>query len=287
MATIDRTNTQLTVTAGSDRFPVALPILGTIWLPGVPPSVTPDTVPPVGYDFNSPTIDAFGSVRLTGAPGENVAGWTLGFIQLKYIGTDYARYRGAFDRDGSILITGSNQIVCRDTDIGSTEVWYDSLNSGGATGPNGTNKLPAGTAIPASGFLDVPAHLFDQPSRSWQSVVANSSVAGNPNNFLHHVDIGLAFCTMLVAQDPGNKFHMLMHFYWNVRWEQMFTVDGTGKVVPGRLIHLQHNIQRPAHTGNPMDHRFHGKEYDLTLPVSLTVSRRPHRVHPAPDWRQT
>jgi hypothetical protein len=226
-------------------------------------------------------------VRLTGAPGENVAGWTLGFIQLKYIGTDYARYRGAFDRDGSILITGSNQIVCRDTDIGSTEVWYDSLNSGGATGPNGTNKLPAGTAIPASGFLDVPAHLFDQPSRSWQSLVANSSAAGNPNNFLHHVDIGLAFCTMLVAQDPGNKFHMLMHFYWNVRWEQMFTVDGTGKVVPGRLIHLQHNIQRPAHTGNPMDHRFHGKEYDLTLPVSLTVSRRPHRVHPAPDWRQT
>src|SRR5262245_39680168 len=47
MATIDRTNTKLTVTAGSDRFAVALPILGTIWLPGVPPSVTPDTVPPV------------------------------------------------------------------------------------------------------------------------------------------------------------------------------------------------------------------------------------------------
>ena len=112
-----------------------------------------------------------------------------------------------------------------------------------------------------------------------------SSVPGHPNNFLYHADIGLAFCTMLVAQDPANKFHMLMHFYWNVRWEQMFTVDGTGTVVAGRTVHLQHNIQRPVHTGNPMDRRFHGKEYDLALPISNDVSNRPNRVHPAPDWR--
>lgn len=285
MATIDRSKTTLTVTAGSDSLAVVLPFLGRVALPGVPPSVTRDAGPWVGFDFNSPTIDAFGSLRLTGTPGESVAGWTLGFIQLKYIGTNYARYRGATDRAGSILITGSNQILCRDTDIGSAEVWYDSLNSGGTTGPNGTNRLAAGTVIPPAGFLDVPAHLFDQPSRSWASVVRNTSVAGNPNNFLHHTDTGLAFCTMLVAQDPGNRFHMLMHFYWNIRWEQMFTVDGTGQVVPGRVVHLQHNIQRPAHTGNPMDTRFQGKEYDLTLPVSNTVSRRPPRVHPAPDWR--
>jgi hypothetical protein len=287
MATIGKLNTTLTVKAGSDRLAVLLPIFGTIVLPGVPPSVTQDAGPWVGFDFNSPTIDAYGSMRLTGTAGESVAGWTLGFIQLKYIGTNYARYRGATDRNGSILITGSNQILCRDTDVGSTEVWYDSLNSGGTTGPNGTNKLAVGTVIPPTGFLDVPAHLFDQPNRSWQSIVKNTSVSGHPNNFLYHTDIGLAFCTMLVARDPGNKFHMLMHFYWNIRWEQMFTVDGSGKVVAGRAVHLQHNIQRPAHTGNPIDRHFQGKEYDLSLPVSNTVSRRPHHVHPAPDWRHT
>ena len=108
-------------------------------------------------------------------------------------------------------------------------MWYDSLNSGGATGPNGTNKLPAGTVIPASGFRDVPAHLFDQPSRAWQSIVKNTSVTGQPDNFLHHADNGLAFCTMFVAQNPANKFHMLKQFYRNVRWEQLFTLDGTGK----------------------------------------------------------
>src|SRR5260370_211492 len=82
--------------------------------------------------------------------------------------------------------------------------------------------------FPPAGFYDVPAHLVVQPSRPRKSIVRNTSVAGHPNNFLYHVDIGLAFCSILVARDPGNKFHMLMHFYWNIRWEQMFTVDGSG-----------------------------------------------------------
>src|SRR5262245_9691295 len=102
-------------------------------VPDPKPTLTDDPGPPVGFAFNSPTIDADGSMRLTGLAGEDVSGWTLGFIQLKYIGTNHARYRGATVRDGSALVTHSNQIVCRDTDIGSTEVWYDSLNSGGTT----------------------------------------------------------------------------------------------------------------------------------------------------------
>jgi hypothetical protein len=285
MATIDKLGTTLKITAGGDPMALPLPFVGHIMLPGLHPSLDPVAGPPVGFDFRSPTIDANGSIRLRGTAGESVAGWTLGFIQLKYIGTDYARYRGTTDHNGSVWVTGSNRIVCRDTDDGSTEVWYDSMTSGGTTGPNGTNRLPAGTVIPPVGFLDVPAHLYDRPRRKWPSIVKNTSVAGNPTNFLYHADIGLAFCTMLVARDPGNKFHMLMHFYWNIRWEQMFAVDGSGKVVPGRTILREHNIQRPAHTGNPMDKRFHGKEYDLSLPVSNTVSRRPHHTHPAPDWR--
>ena len=51
------------------------------------------------------------------------------------------------------------------------------------------------------------------------------------------------------------------------------------------MIHLQHNIQRPVHSGNSMDHRFRGKEFDLTLPISLVVSARDPRVSAAPDWR--
>ena len=143
MATIDQKNVTLTVR-----------------VPGAQTTVTPASSPAAGiFNFNSPTIDAFASMRLIGTSMEDVSGWTLGFIQLKYIGTNHARYRGAFDRDGSVLVTHSNKTLCRDTDLGSREVWYDSLNSGGATGPNGTNKLATGIKIPVAKFLDVPAHL--------------------------------------------------------------------------------------------------------------------------------
>jgi hypothetical protein len=117
--------------------------------------VTPDPGPPAGFNFNSPIIDADASMHLTGVEVESVANWTLGFIQLKYIGTNHARYRGATVREGSALVTHSNQILCRDTDIGSAEVWYDSLNAGGTTGPFGTNKLAAGTVLPPTRFLEV------------------------------------------------------------------------------------------------------------------------------------
>ena len=89
---------------------------------------------------------------------------------------------------------------------------------------------------------------------------------------------------MLVAQDPGGKFHMLKHFYWNVIWEWLFKVDGSGKVVVDRALRREHNIQS-VQTGNPMDPRFHGKEFNLSLPVSNTVSRRPPLKFAAADWR--
>jgi hypothetical protein len=256
-------------------------------VPGSQPTVTPDPGPPVGFKFDSPTIDADASMRLTGTTRESVANWTLGFIQLKYIGTNHARYRGTTVRDGSALVSYSNQILCRDTDIGSTEVWYDSLNAGGTTGPMGTNKLAAGTVLPPANFLEVRAHLFDQPARWWPTVHTNTLVPGRPNNFLHYAVVELLFCTMLVAQDPAGNFHMLKHFYWNVIWEQTFKRDSmTGNIVLDRTTRLQQNVQNPVHSGNPRDTKFFRKEYDLFLPVSNTVSRRPPRVTEAVDWKQ-
>jgi hypothetical protein len=291
MATIDKTNTTLKIRAGGDPIPVVLPFFGNLVIPGVKPTITASTKI-TGFEFNSPTIDAFASMRLNGTAGENVAGWTLGFVQLKYIGTNHARYRGAADRQGSILVWGSNKTLCRDTDRPtggkSPEVWYDSFSfPGGVTGPNGTNKLAAGTVIPAAGFLDLPAHLRDKPSRRWPSVEKNTAVTGFPNNFLHYAVAELLFCTMLVAQEPGGKFHILKHFYWNIIWEHKFKVDGTGAVVLDKAIRLQHNIQRPAHSGSPNDAKFKGKEFDVSLPVSLAVTNQPPVKFPATDWRHT
>lgn len=258
----------------------------TVTVPGSQPSVDASAGPPIGFMFNSPSIDASAAIKLVGAAGENVAGWTLGFIQLKYIGTDHARYRGATPHEGSALVSKSNKILCRDTDKDSAEVWYDSLNAGGTTGPAGTNKLAAGTKLGADGTLVVPAHLFDQPRRWRASVRVNDSVASKPNNFLSYAVVELLFCTMLVAREPGGAFHMLRHYYWNVIWEQTFKRDPTGAVVLDKKIRLQQNLQHGVHGGNPHDPKFSGREYDTSLPVSNTVSRREPHVIESANWSQ-
>jgi hypothetical protein len=48
-------------------------------VPSSQPTVTPDPGPPVGFKFDSPTIDADASMRLTETTRESVANWTLGF----------------------------------------------------------------------------------------------------------------------------------------------------------------------------------------------------------------
>jgi len=56
-------------------------VLLHITVPGTKPDVTPMLNGVIsGFAFNSPTIDADGAMTLKGTAGEDVAGWTLGFI---------------------------------------------------------------------------------------------------------------------------------------------------------------------------------------------------------------
>jgi len=220
-------------------------------------------------------------MMLTGAAGENVGNWTLGFIQLS---VPIAHYRGATVRDGSIKATSSNNnTLCRDAASDtSTEVWYNPLYSGWVVaGPTGTNKLAPATVLPPKGSLSVQAGLSDQPFRRWPDSLPNTVVTGQPINFLHYAVFEVLFCTMLVAQDPAGNFHMLKHFYWNVIWEQIFKRNGTSVVVD-RAIRLEQNVQ---HVQNGNDPKFFGKEYDTTLPISNKLSKEQPKIIPALDWR--
>lgn len=229
-----------------------------------------------------PGIAAGGSVVLVGAAGESVAGWALGYIQLKFIATDYARYRGRSVAEGSVLVTRSNQILCRDTDESSPELWYDPIRAG-MHGARGTRVLPAGTAIQPSGEYVISAGFRDAPRRFFDAKVRNTATGAD--NLAHHIDIGLHFCTMLTAREPGGRYHVLKHFYWNVRWETHFDRSAAGSPqlrLPAE--HLALNIQHHVHSGVPNDPRFRGRELDPHLPISNNISRRPDRVQSARDW---
>ena len=249
---------------------------------GGTPTATPDPGPPGLIGFDSPGIKAAGSVVLRGRPGEDLAGWALGYIQLKFIATDYARYRGNTVAEGSVLISSSNLVLCRDTDEGTDELWYDLIGARIVNG-RGTLSLPAGTVMPASGQFTLTSGFGDGPQRGFFNSTKNT--ATRADNFLYHADVGLQFCTLLTARDPGGNYHVLKHFYWNIRWEAHFQRDRLGVPQVRRPAdHLQLNIQRTVHSGIPNDPRFKSRVLDNTLPISNTVSRQPARVKQARDW---
>lgn len=244
------------------------------------PAITPHAA---GVNFTTPQIRAVGNIVLTGTPGESLFRWTLGYVQLKFIGTDYCRYRGATVRQGSVLVTKNNQILCRDTDEATPEVWYDPIVWGIHSG-RGTRILGSPLIMPASGEFPIEAIFEDAPGRFHEGQTVNPNT--HQTNFLHQSDIALHFCTILVAQDPAGTMIPLKHFYWNVRWEAHFRPDVAGNPTIHKLDLHELNIQRHIHSGVPNDHRFRGKEFDMHLPISNDVSRRPARNVPADDWAQ-
>jgi hypothetical protein len=269
MATLDLSTASLVVSGGG--IPRATPV------DGARGSVNFDTPAARAH-----SITAVGSVVLRGREGEQLGGWALGYIQLKFIATDYARYRGNTVAEGSAKVSRSNMILCRDSDEGTDELWYDPIEDGIVDG-HGTTALAEGTVMPASGQITLTSNFGDSPGRPFDNLVKNTIT--NADNFLYHADIGLQFCTMLTARDPDDNFRVLKHFYWNIRWEAHFQRDAAGiPQVRRPPDHFQLNIQRTVHSGVPDDPRFKGREFDNTLPISLTVSGRPEQLRFARDW---
>lgn len=246
------------------------------------PTFALDREPPPAWDCTAAPIQLNASVGLEGKPGERVAGWTLGFVQLYYLGSVFARYRGASVADGSALVARGHHLLCRDAVAPSHEIWYDPLFAGGTTGSMGTNRLPHGTVLRDSGQLLVEAQLWDRPQIPWVFVHRNKRT-GKPN-YLHYVNVEILFCTLLVAEAPGGHRQVLKHLYWNVIGEASFKRVGTA-VALNRTIRLQQHVQL-VHDGDPHDHRFSGREFDLRLPYANGVVNSPPRVVDATDWAQ-
>lgn len=239
--------------------------------------------------FASHWIVADGGVKLGGRPGEDIHGWELGYIQLALFLTDYARYRGKTVAEGSVRITRNVKTLSRDTHEKLPSLWYDSVRWGihkqGPFVPRGTRVLPPGTTLPKSGEYEISAGFGDAPYRSYPPTVRNTATGFE--NFIYHADIGLQFCTMLTARNPRGHYHVLKHFYWNVRWEAHFLLSSMGRPqVRHPVDHLKMNIEHHIHSGVPKDPRFHGRVLDKSLPITNTLAERPGRVHAARDWSE-
>jgi hypothetical protein len=225
--------------------------------------------------LESPWIRARAHMILRGSPGEVVTGWKFGCIQLKFVSTDWAYYRGPTNADGSVFVAldrkpARQQQLCRDTDPGSS-MFYETEAVGPPVAAGRRTLVLGPTTLPASGQLAVQVDYADRPRRTHPLSWRNTNFAPSKVNYLHEVQLEAAFATIFGANDPAGRFHPLKHFYWNVQGQCRFRRGPSGAFVitdhPLVRLHVQGHVQ----DGSPHDGRFAGHTTDTGLPVCNTV----------------
>ena len=203
--------------------------------------------------FTCSEIVIEGQCTITGNQHDNPAGWTLGLIQLKFIDTDWAYYRGRSNGDGSSFLQYSRPPAlpkggCRDT-----------LNVGGIFVDNNPSLnwtiAKAGTPFPiamSAGFSDAPLRPFD---------LSRVNGLTHHDNFLREAQTELHFCTVLSLKSPTGTYEHLKTVYWNVHWQARFEPTNFGNLNAPWTVTVVGGLGNMANVskiidGPPVDNRF-------------------------------
>ena len=220
------------------------------------PSVNAPSVNGGFMTFTSNDLRAGGECQITGAPGDNPVGWTLGLIQLQWIETNWGYYRGQTNADGSCFLQRARPPArpaqgCRDT-LAPGAIFVDN------------NPLVNTTVVaPGAPFpIRMTASFADGPNDSYPLTRVNS-LTGKPN-FLREVQLEFHFCTVLSLRSPAGIFQHLKYFLWNVHWQGQFqptnfanlAAPWTITLVGGALGNTA-NVSNIA-DGGPTDRKFTG-----------------------------
>ncbi|MCL2713884.1 MAG: hypothetical protein FWD68_04650 [Alphaproteobacteria bacterium] len=167
--------------------------------------------------FGSNLVQFEGHVTLTGHIDRRLAtDWTVGFVQVQWMETNWYSYRGLQNSDGSLLIQRGRLparppepcLDCKHTpapgDFFVTRVGTEAVKS--YDGPNFPKRI------------DV---VYRDDPKDECNLVERNSITNRPN-YLSAAQLELFFCTILSVRDPQHEFHHLAAVYWNVRWEATF-----------------------------------------------------------------
>jgi hypothetical protein len=256
------------------------------------PRINAPAVNGASMEYTGTPIKATGEVTLLGARGDSAAGWTLGFVQVQWIETNWCYYRGQTVNDGSIFIQRArpparpNQACCDCVDASPpSKLFYSTIPAHGEIA-----TAAAGAVFP----LKLTVSHFDKPSDAVNLVEVNALPAsGTPKpNFLAESQMEFHFCTILSVREPAGKFHHLLSFYWNVHWEATFqplnfsnppTAVRTTVVKAGTSGNVGNII-----VGTPTDHRFVAILNSIPVQSCNQVANAeitgPNR-HEAPIWK--
>ncbi len=155
-----------------------------------------------------------GECQIKGESDDDPAGVTLGMIQLQWVETSWAIYRGQNNTDGSCFLQRARPPArpvqgCRDT-RSSDEIFFN--------GP-GSNFSVAAANQPFPVMMTT--NFEDSPSSSFPLKRVNSQT-GNIN-YLSEAQLEFHFCTVLSLQIPNIETYLhLKHLLWNLRWQARF-----------------------------------------------------------------
>jgi len=167
---------------------------------------------PVMAGFGCTQISMGGEVKLTGDEDE-IAGCTLGFVQMQFVETFWCHYRGKTNAAGSMLIQrglapARKQQTCRDC--------LDKERSNIFLNVDELGKLDG----PARPPVKLATGMEDQPNAS--ALLGQLNSITHATNLLHEAQLERHFCAILTLQTPDGKFRHLASRYWNLRWQAIF-----------------------------------------------------------------
>src|SRR5271165_7075532 len=154
---------------------------------------------PVMAGFGCTQISMGGEVKLTGDEDE-IAGCTLGFVQMQFVETFWCHYRGKTNTDGSMLIQrglapARQQQTCRDC--------LDKERSNIFLNVDELGKLDG----PARPPVKLATGMEDQPNAS--ALLGQLNSITNATNLLHEAQLERHFCAILTLQTPDGSFRHL------------------------------------------------------------------------------
>lgn len=263
--------------------------------------------------FTCQGLLANGAVSLGGDAADDPTGWALGCIQLQWIETNWAYYRGQRDADGSVFVQMARsparvRQACRDTLDSPAQPVNDIFY-----GPPGIHAV-AGTnvtyqATPTSGPfpIAVTCNHRDFPGETKAATRVNNSTGAI--NFLHEVQLEFLFCVLLAVRDASTppNFTILKHLYWNVRWQFRFhptdfataAASAAAWAAPKIVAEGTGASVAKVHSGDPHDPRFAnvvlapqasncnavaGAAANAVAPVTPPAAT-PANVHEARSWQ--
>ena len=150
-------------------------------------------------------LRGIGRVRMRVDPGENLNGWTAGFVQVLRLRTTQARYLGRFSGEGSIICQ-LERVLPKDKEGRLKRVYVDSLNKG---------LVPFYKAGIAFNRLEAAPEMSDHPWAKIPVMLENRETT--IDNFLFDYRENVDFWTILAVKNVHNALSYLAHFRWHVK----------------------------------------------------------------------